>query len=250
MSSTVKKNLDAPYFYLPQVVILYASVSADHIAKGRTEDLQRLLSTKGVPFSLLDATQDVNRDLRNALFAVSGKRAVYPQVFLKAVASADQPPSFTFAGLAEEIQELADEDAKVGGFTARFGALMKKTGGGSSPAVTHVDAGNVGVSAEQTRAGTSAPATVVAAVAAPAAAVLPPSQPAPLLAPGRTWTRHVDRRSGDPYWWCAATRESSWVDPTSEAAAGVWVRLDARGRPYYYNWQTGISTWTPPNNTH
>lgn len=252
-----------------QVVILYASVSADHVAKGRTDDLQRLFDTKGVPYSLLDGTQDANRELRNALFAVSGKRAVYPQAFLKAPPpAAGGAPSFTFAGLAEEIQELADEDARTGGFAARFGALMRKTGGGAHNAVSYVDAGSVGVSAEQALAGAPAQAPVAAApppapapAAPPPPPAAPPSVPHPAAPPAsaaaaapppaKAWHRHVDRRTGDPYWWCPATRESAWVDPAVAAVApdSDWVALvDEKrgGRTYYYSWRTGASSWTPP----
>jgi hypothetical protein len=232
-----------------------------------------------VPYSLLDATQEANRDLRNALFGISGKRAVYPQIFLKAPGGSG---TFTFVGLYEEVQELADDDARSGGFTARFApALVGGAGGGAQ----HVDASSLGVAAGQAISSggvAAAPpppaAAATAAVTAPTAAAAatgtvalassptagpsPPAAAAPAAAPSSSssssaassgsWQRHVDRRSGDSYWWNPVTRESSWVDPTAPSvlpvADGVWSeQWDAkRQRKYYYNRRTGASTWALP----
>jgi hypothetical protein len=49
------------------------------------------------------------------------------------------------------------------------------------------------------------------------------------------------------FWWNAATKEASWVDP-SAAVADEWIpQVDtARNRTYYYNRRTGQSAWKLP----
>lgn len=93
-----------------QALVLYASVSGNPQHKEHQDRLQALLNSHGVAFTLVDGTVTENKDLRTQcvalggwvvrpgrasadtsssgvrlrrMFALSGKKAVYPQVFLE-----------------------------------------------------------------------------------------------------------------------------------------------------------------------
>lgn len=55
-------------------------------------------------------------------------------------------------------------------------------------------------------------------------------------ADGKVWTRHFDEH-GAKYWYCRATRESSWVEPqVGLGEGGVWIpMISPKGKQYYYN---------------
>ena len=59
------------------------------------------------------------------------------------------------------------------------------------------------------------------------------------------WTPVVDQATGQTYYYNEQTGESSWDPPASQ---GSWVTGidEASGQTYYYNQQTGACQWEPP----
>ena len=89
----------------PTQVYLYTSASGDKVVKSHQEQLEQLFYIRGLAYEPVDATDPANREARNALFAVSGLRAQYPQVFLR---HADG--RHTFLGQFEAVQRLNERD--------------------------------------------------------------------------------------------------------------------------------------------
>ena len=165
----------------PEVVLLYASVSADAGAKGRTEELQKLFELKGLPLALLDGAYEPNRELRGRLFATSGHRATYPQVFLRTAADA-----YAFVGLYDALHEMNESNAVTGAFDAAFAEAAAAAAGadGGTPALRLLEVAAAPAVAAGSDA-TAAPAVgeppqQPVAAAAPTAPA--PSEPTPTLA--------------------------------------------------------------------
>ena len=87
------------------VVYLFASANGDKVVKAHQEALEQLFYIKGLSYEPVDAVDPANREARAALFAVSGLRAQYPQVFLR---HADG--RHTFLGQFEAVQRLNERD--------------------------------------------------------------------------------------------------------------------------------------------
>merc|ERR1719335_1513778 len=81
----------------------------------------------------------------------------------------------------------------------------------------------------------------------------PPEAPLP-----QGWTENVDPASGNTFYHCAATGETTWTRPAPEVGAAAppsatplpdgWSeQLDAAtGNVFYYCTATGETTWTRP----
>lgn len=97
-----------------QALVLTTSVSSDQAVPGKQRKLADTLEAKGVRFKELDCSLEENREERNRLWGISGKRAVYPQVFI----------GDTFIGDYEAIMELNEADEDTEAFTKAFDAAM------------------------------------------------------------------------------------------------------------------------------
>lgn len=62
--------------------MLITSVSGDIAVPTNQRRLADLLTAKGVRYKEMDCSLEENREERNRLWGISGKRAVYPQVFI------------------------------------------------------------------------------------------------------------------------------------------------------------------------
>ena len=82
------------------VVYLFTSASGDKVVKAHQEALEQLFYVKGLSYEPVDAVDVANREARNALFAVSGLRAQYPQVFLRHALKVDLPSPAASAAAA------------------------------------------------------------------------------------------------------------------------------------------------------
>ena len=62
------------------------------------------------------------------------------------------------------------------------------------------------------------------------------------------WSPVVDETSGQTYYYNEQTGESSWDPPQAATQGSSWVAGidEASGNTYYYNSQTGESQWEPP----
>ena len=61
---------------------------------------ERIFRARGVGFEAVDGSDPADRDLRNLLFEISGRRAEYPQVFFRSCRG-----NYTFVGGHEEVQQ-------------------------------------------------------------------------------------------------------------------------------------------------
>lgn len=82
--------------------------------KSEQESLLQLLRARGLEPELVDGADPVNKDLRSAMFACSGRRAVYPQVFRRPRASTTPTEGLEFVGGYAEIF-MANENEDVDG---------------------------------------------------------------------------------------------------------------------------------------
>lgn len=65
------------------VVFLYSSYTANIGQEQEQRRAEDLLNAKGIAFQSVDGALDENHAFRNQLFAVSGVRGKYPQVFIR-----------------------------------------------------------------------------------------------------------------------------------------------------------------------
>lgn len=193
--------------------MLYTSVTSDKLVRAAQERLERLLYVRGVPATLLDAADAANKPAREALFAVSGLRAVYPQVFL--VAPDADGGARTFVGDWKAVHAMNEHNEQTGAFDAAFRPVRAFAARLPAERVAFLDRRR----------------EELARLAA-------------------AWSVQTSR-SGATYFWNASTGESAWVDPRSGVGpGGHWLsvessEVDAQGTPrsYWYNWKTGKSTW-------
>lgn len=251
-----------------QVAVLFASMTADARFKNETESLQQLLDSRGVPFLMIDGTAPDMKEVRNKLFEVCGKRAIYPQVFTRDDPSTDDSvtmPSaseaFAFVGDWESISSANERNEREGAFDALWTGITRVTPG--TGLIAMVTAAGL-LSSRALGGGAQAPS---ATDATPKVAIRVKSYRLPNAAPGLSPARPVSAAreppevsawiektaaGGDKYWWNPITKETSWLDPRlavrmpSEGAAAPpsWIpATDDVLRPYYYNFRTGESRW-------
>ena len=97
----------------PTLLILCSSLSLNRQVGVRQELAYTILSSKGVSFTTLDGADPSNKDRRNELFAISGKRAVYPQFFLQHSSNATTTTTTTFWGDWERLETSNEMDTLV-----------------------------------------------------------------------------------------------------------------------------------------
>ena len=89
----------------PRVVILMSSMSWD----AQTNRMIDLFSAKKLLVEKVDGAAPEEKELREKLFSLSGKRGKYPQCFLKR-GDADAP-QYEFIGTWEQIQDLLESES-------------------------------------------------------------------------------------------------------------------------------------------
>ena len=65
---------------------------------------EELLVAKGIDYELIDAGHGDNRDIRNAMFEISGHNNTYPQVFIR------YGGLLFFVGLFDKLEALNEAD--------------------------------------------------------------------------------------------------------------------------------------------
>jgi hypothetical protein len=192
----------------PRVVMLFTSVTSDRIIRSNQERLEQLYVVRGVPFSTVDASEPENKALREALFAVSGFKAVYPQTFLQGSPAGD----YRFVGDFKSVHTMNEHNEHTGAFDRAF---------------TDVPAYGAGLSAERK-------AWLV-------------KRGAELARNALQWKKCISSQ-GEGFWFARSTGESSWVDPSEGVGPEhVWIpQTDSKGRGYFYHRRTGKAAWTIP----
>lgn len=200
-----------------QVVMLFTSVTSDKLIRVNQERLEQLFYVRGLPLKQVDAADADNKALREALFAISGLKSVYPQVFFE-----NTDGSFSFVGDFKRIHTINEHNDHDASFDKTFMCVTAYAAVMGPERMAWLE-------------------TLPAVVPTAASATSPKESAEP------TWERCTSK-VGDEYWFCRRTGESSWVDPSlGMGPGGVWVpQIDKKGRTFYYNRKTGKSSWTVP----
>ena len=102
-----------------KLVYLYSSVPANASVDALQRRVKAILDAKGFAYDDVDGANADNKERRSELWAVSEKRAVYPQLF------AVDAGSIKFIGDGEEIESLNE----AGGLEERLAGAAKKEAG-------------------------------------------------------------------------------------------------------------------------
>jgi hypothetical protein len=192
----------------PRVVMLFTSMTSDRLIRVNQERLLQLYSVRGVPVTTVDASEPEHKALREALFAVSGLKAVYPQTYLQASPGG----SYHFVGDFKTLHTMNEHNEHTGAFDRAF----------------------VDVPAYSDCLGAERKAWLV-------------KRGAQLAQNALQWEK-CTTKGGEDYWFSKRTGESSWVNPSEGTGEdGVWIpQTDSKGRGFFYNRRTGKSAWTLP----
>merc|ERR1719422_1788680 len=94
------------------VVLLYTSTPNNLQLEKKQDRLLSVLESKQMEVKKIDGSNSDHKDLRGVLWAISGKRAVYPQAFIE-----EGPDSYKFVG---DYTSLIDECLEEGTFDEQF----------------------------------------------------------------------------------------------------------------------------------
>lgn len=192
-----------------RVVVLFTSMTSDKLIRVNQERLEQLFYVKNVPTTTFDASESANKALREALFAVSGLKAVYPQVFVER-----EPGVYDFVGDYKAVHTINEHDDITGAFDRAFAVL---------PAY--------------------------AATLSPDRLAWLATRTAEVEALHKKWEQLTSsggeaywfcRGTGESSWVdprAAIGPGSSWIPQTEQGS----------GRRYFYNFKTGKSAWKLPS---
>jgi hypothetical protein len=85
-------------------VMLFSGMASDQIQTVNARRLDSALNGKKIVHEKIDGSNPDVKDIRDKLFAVSGHRGKYPQLFIK------DGENYEFVGLWEEVEGLLDCD--------------------------------------------------------------------------------------------------------------------------------------------
>jgi hypothetical protein len=157
------------------------------------------------------------------MFGVSGRRAVYPQLFLQPLSVAGDSEGLVFLGGWEEFEMWNEQEDTLHILSDKFAPVS----GGASATATSEGAvsGGSGVSG-----GSAVPSRDV------------PSSDVP----SHGWTT-ATAPTGETFYFNHITKESSWAKP-AEMGGSDWQEFldDGSGKPYYFNRSTGETVWERP----
>ena len=87
--------------YKGKCIVLYSSYASNQLFEVAWRKVETQLKSKSIDYVPIDGANPDNKDLRIALWEVSGKRT-YPQVFI-------YKDECTFVGDGDNVQELFDD---------------------------------------------------------------------------------------------------------------------------------------------
>lgn len=94
---------------------------ANPVMKSAQESLIQLLDARRVVYTSIDCTLPENRELRASGWAISGLRAVYPQVFTR-----DASGTLAFVGDWDTINSLNESNDDLHGLDAALNGVERK----------------------------------------------------------------------------------------------------------------------------
>ncbi len=94
--------------------------STSHIDNAQRQLLQ-LLDVYKIKVNVVDCAEPANKDARNEAWALSGKRAVYPQLFTRAADGA-----LAFVGDWDAVQALSECNEDLHGLDKALEGLARK----------------------------------------------------------------------------------------------------------------------------
>lgn len=225
----------------PEVVVLVALITPFAAIRNNTEALEQILQVRRVPYTIIDGSDAENKDIRNYLWELCDKKFSYPLVFFRFTDKETGELTYEYVGDYAHIHVLNENNSEHFGFDR----LFAKVPGFTPTPSTVVSADGSGY--EKTEIGETTIDVSARAAAIDDAAKSPDDDSTVTDVAGNVWTRHFDDH-GAKYWYCRATRESSWVDPRAGIGKdGAWIpMISPKGKQYYYNRKTGESSWTYP----
>ena len=90
------------------------------------ESLLQLLDSRKFAYTSIDCTEPEHRELRTAAWAISGKRAIYPQVFVRCVGSGGGMEALKFVGDWDMMNELNENNEEFGGLDKALEGVERK----------------------------------------------------------------------------------------------------------------------------
>jgi hypothetical protein len=100
-------------------VFITGTPSTSQIDNAQRQLLQ-LLEVYKVKVNVVDCAEPSNKDARNEAWALSGKRAVYPQLFTRA-----PDGKLTFVGDWDAVQALSESNEELKGLDAALVGLAR-----------------------------------------------------------------------------------------------------------------------------
>jgi hypothetical protein len=85
-------------------VLLYSSTPSNVGLEGLQREIEDILKGKKLALEKLDGAAEANREQRSKLWGISGKRAVYPQLF----ARAGDGSTWRFIGDGEGLKTMVE----------------------------------------------------------------------------------------------------------------------------------------------
>jgi hypothetical protein len=123
---------------LPSVLpaaVCFATRSSSQLVEGNQRALMDLLDGKRIAVEQVDGSNAANKELRARLWALSGKRAVYPQLFSRMTGAAGGDGEYRFLGDWESISFMVENNDDRHALTELLKGLRRKQEGGASAVV-------------------------------------------------------------------------------------------------------------------
>lgn len=106
-----------------QLLLLCTSTPTSVAVRAAQDSLKALLDAHKVEYTVVDCGEPEHKELRNAAWAISGKRVVYPQAFTRAGGAGG---ALAFVGDWDSISALSESNSDLKGLDAALAGLPRR----------------------------------------------------------------------------------------------------------------------------
>ncbi len=106
---------------MAEVLVIITSTPSSSAVDGAQRSMLQLLDAFKVAYTTVDGGEPANKELRTAAWAVSGKRVVYPQLFVREAGG-----ELRFLGDWEALEKLNESNSDHQGLDAALAGLPRK----------------------------------------------------------------------------------------------------------------------------